>query len=216
MRKILIILALSAATVAASANDAFAQGLFRGRGLLGGMRGSGNAGNYYNPGYYGSGYYGSGYYGPGYYGPGYNSGYYGTGNYGQSYSSGNYTAPYYSGSQYYGNPISQTTIDPIRQSGYLAPATSQPVASVVVMVPRADAKVWFDGSLTSQQGMERSFHSPPLATGSTYSYTIRSSWMDNGKNVERERTVNVQPGQTVTVNFRGDSAETLQTSPRQN
>lgn len=202
MRKILVILALTAVTVMASAGDVFAQ--FRSGG---GYRGSsgpsitiGNGGVRLSPGYnYG---YGSNY-GPGYYNGGgyYNgSGYYNGGNY---YGSRYYSTPYYNTSpSYYVEPV-------IQQSNYYEPAVSQQVASVRVLVPRADAKVWFDGALTSQQGMDRVFNSPPLDPNSTYSYTIRARWMENGQSIERERQLNVRPGQSVIADFRSDSGESL-------
>jgi uncharacterized protein (TIGR03000 family) len=218
MRKILVILALSVATVAAITAEASAQGLFRGR------RGLGiGANSYYGSGYYGNGYYnqgfgngfGTGYYNNGFYSPGYGTNYY-NGYYSPGYNTSYNSVPYYNGTQYYNtNPINSVPSSPIiRQSAYSEPAPAQQSASVIVRVPQADAKVWFDGSATSQQGMERAFHSPPLQPGGSYTYTIRSTWMDNGKTIERERNVQVQPGQTVTVDFRNASAEDLQSPPR--
>ena len=190
MRKVLVILALTIATVVASAGDAFAQR--RGRGYRNSWVYDGDGGGrYYNGGYYGRG--------SGYYGAGYNS------------------VPYtYEPSYYETSPIVQGPATEVRQSFYNEPSASQSqrIATMVVLLPRADAKVWFDGSATSQQGMERSFYSPPLDPGSTYTYTIRARWMENGQPIERERRVNAQPGRSVTVSFRGDSAENLQTPPR--
>ena len=52
------------------------------------------------------------------------------------------------------------------------------------------------------------FVSPPLEKGQRYHYTIRASWMENGKEVSREKKVDVEPGREFTVNFsqRGDEA----------
>jgi len=191
MRKVLIVLALTAVTVMASAGDAFAQrrggGGYRGNG---GYRGGSGTGIYIGNG--GVRVYSGNSYGRGYYGP--------------------YVAPYYGANYYYADPIVQVPITEVRESFY-EPAASQQTATMVVLVPRADAKVWVDGAATSQQGMERTFNSPPLDPG-TYIYTIRARWTENGQAIERERRVNVQPGQSVKVNFRVDSGEYLQTLPR--
>jgi len=192
MRKTILILALTAATVFASASDAFAQG---GRGGRGGGRGGrsswgvsvgvGGIGGYYGNGYYGNryygGYYGGRYYDGGYYYPGYT-----------------YVDPVY--------PIYPTT--DIRQSNYSEPALTQQYGTVMVMVPNANAQVWFDNAPTSQQGMERSYYTPPLDSG-TYTYTIRARWTENGQPVERERRVTVQAGQRAMVDFRTGSGEPL-------
>jgi len=183
MRKVLVILALTVAIVAASAGDAFAQRR-GGGGRRGGVSIGVGVGGYY-------GGYGRGYYSP----------YYGS----RWYSS----VPYY----YDATPIVQVPATEIRQSFYSEPAASQ-TATMVVLLPRADAKVWFDGAATNQQGMERTFNSPPLDPGGPYSYSIRARWTENGQSVERERRINVQPGQVVTVNFRGETGENLQSPPR--
>jgi len=218
MRKTMLALALTAVVALTVTSDAFAQrrggGLGGGRG--GGWGGSGitigpggigfYGGNGYNPGYgYGSGFYGSGY-GNGYYGSSYGSryggSYYGSPYYSQPYY-GSYAQPYYS-SDYYSPSIVQSPGMNVYQSSYepTQPTTS---ATVVVLVPRADATIWFNGAATTQQGMERSFATPPLDSGASYSYTVRARWMENGQAVERERRVNVQPGQSATVDFRSDS-----------
>lgn len=201
MRKVLVIVALTAATVMASAGDALAQrrgGGFRGGngwGITignGGLRGF-NGNNYGNN--FGTNY-----------GRGYNSPF-------NTYGSGFYSTPYYNGSNYYyADPIVQVPATEIRQSYYPAPVVQQS-ATMVVLLPRADAQVWFDGAATSQSGMERTFVSPPLESG-TYVYTIRARWMENGQSVQRERRLNVQSGGSVTVDFRSDSGEALQNSPR--
>ena len=177
MRKVLIVLALTAAVVAASANEAFAQRRW-GRG---GRNSSVGVGVYIgNGGYYGRGY-----------------GYYG----------GRYYSPYNYTDSYYADPIVQVPANDIRPS-YYSPSATQQTATVTVLVPRADAKVWFDGAPTSQTGMERRFYTPALDSG-TYTYTVRARWMENGQPMERERRVNVQPGQSTTVSFQEQSGESL-------
>ncbi len=129
---------------------------------------------------------GGNYYSPfGYYGgPGYDPYYRGNG-YG-------YAPSYYDGTQ-------------IRQSYYPAPV--QDFVNVTVLVPAADAQVWFENKLTTQRGTERLYESPPLAPNHSHTYTIKARWMENGKAVNQERQVNVQAGQNITVNFRENARE---------
>lgn len=198
MRHTMMIFGLTGLAVLASASDAFAQR--RGYGYGGGWGNSPGIsinlgrGGYNSPyGYYGGSGYSSLYQG-GYGGYGYNS------------------APryYYSTPSYYVNPApyySATT--EIRPSYYVAPTPVQQGANMTVLVPAVDAQVWFENRATSQQGTERLFHSPPLEVNQTFTYTIRARWMENGQAVDRERRVNVQAGQSVTVNFRENSRENL-------
>jgi uncharacterized protein (TIGR03000 family) len=79
------------------------------------------------------------------------------------------------------------------------PEKSRPVV-VTIRVPSPDAEVWFDGQRTRQEGAQRLFESPALHPGK-YSYQIRAKWRQNGKNMEETRTVQVQPGDRVTVDF---------------
>jgi len=73
-------------------------------------------------------------------------------------------------------------------------------AVVHVMVPAPDARVSFDGHETQQHGMQRTFVTAPLQqNGGTY--TVRATWNENGKQVSRDRTVQVHPGQQAMVNF---------------
>lgn len=202
MRKTLMVLTLALAAMTMLASDAFAQR----RG--GGGRGYGGGGRgYYSRGYYGRGYGGYGYgYGlglgiwPGYYG-GYNPGY---------YSSPGYVVD---SPNYYADPVVQAPGNQVRQSFY--PETTNQEATLTVLLPKADAQVWFDGAATQQQGMQRTFMSPALEQGRSFTYTIKGRWMENGRPVERERQVSVQSGQSVTVDLRGNPGENIGT-PKSN
>jgi uncharacterized protein (TIGR03000 family) len=80
------------------------------------------------------------------------------------------------------------------------PAERRAPAAVEVRVP-ADAKVWFQDQLTKQTGAVRRFESPPLRPGVDYSYRIRASWMEGGKEVTRDQTVSVRPNGRAVVDF---------------
>jgi uncharacterized protein (TIGR03000 family) len=210
MKKFVLVAALActfALAVAATPADA---------GPLG-RRGGGYSGGGYGRGYYGGGGYGSSYYGGGYYGRGY-SGYtspawyaydypYSTYGYGNSYS---YGYPSY-GINSYVAPASWDTSNPQYSlnardmntyRSFYSPSQSGTDAMIKVEVPDPNARVFFDDAPTRQQGMERIFTSPPLDPNKTYTYTIRATWMENGKEVNRSKDVQVQAGRTAMVDFR--------------
>jgi uncharacterized protein (TIGR03000 family) len=79
-------------------------------------------------------------------------------------------------------------------------------AALRVLVP-ADAELWIGDSPTAQRGAERQFVTPPLEGGRNLVYEIRSRWKEQGRDVERTRTVRVFPGDRVTVDFLTPQAE---------
>jgi uncharacterized protein (TIGR03000 family) len=74
-------------------------------------------------------------------------------------------------------------------------------AHVVVRVPAADAQVWFGGQNTGLEGLERSFRSPPLVPGREYIYDVRVRWRQDGLEKDESRSVQVQPGQELLIDF---------------
>jgi uncharacterized protein (TIGR03000 family) len=209
MRRNLLVLSTVCLTVLASSSDAFAQRRSSGGGGRGGNTRSysSNAGR----GNYGSSY-GNGYGGGRGYG-GYGGGYYG----GLGLGLGLGIAPsyYYGAPSYYSDQAYLEPTMPIRQSFYPAPAVAQQSANVTVLVPNADAQVWFDNAATTQRGTDRLFNSPPLEPGNSFTYTIKAHWMANGQPVDQMRRINVQAGQTITVDFRSNNSEMLPLLPRQ-
>lgn len=186
MRKGLLVLFLVGMTVLASTGEAQAQ-----RRGFGGWWGGGY---YPQLGYYDSYYGGRGY---GVLGYGYAPDYY-------------YATPGYAvnPTYYYAQPAVITPPARAVQSFYSGPEEAQQVAAVTVVVPTADTQVWFGNTPTTQQGMERLFHSPALEPGKNFTYNVKARWTENGKAVERERQVRVQAGQKITVNFRDTPSET--------
>jgi uncharacterized protein (TIGR03000 family) len=167
--------------------------------------GWGGWGGYY-PNYAYSGYYGYGWGNPGYYG-------YGWGYPGYSYYSypnyGSYSYPSYYSYPTYSSPYAAVPQTNQYQSFYYSPESANTQDQldkrirVEVQVPR-DAELWFDGHKTQQTGTDRQFLSPPIVPNYNYSYDIRARWLDNGRPVERTRTVNAQAGQQVRVDFLRD------------
>lgn len=163
--------------------------------------GVGNTRGYGGYGYGGYGYgnyggYRGGYYDRGYYDRGYSyprSSYYG---YGGRYSDSYYSAPAYR----YSAPSTVYTPETVYYEAE-TPTRSSSTAQITVHVPSANAEIWLDGQPTSQRGMQRTFVTPRLNAGSTYTYEIKARWMENGQPVEQTRSVRFQTGQTVRVDF---------------
>jgi uncharacterized protein (TIGR03000 family) len=92
-------------------------------------------------------------------------------------------------------------------------APAEPVnqtAEIDVKLPRPDATVWVDGNqMSAGSGAFRSFVSPALQPGSTYTYRITAAWMEDGQEVRMERTVPVAAGRRSLVDF-----TTAKTGPR--
>jgi uncharacterized protein (TIGR03000 family) len=182
----------------------------------GGYGGYGNFGNY-------GGNSGSGAYG--FIAPGF--GFYGSGSaplYGSSspyylnYNGGYDSAysPLYGSVPYYYSPGNVPNVSPSNnayspptsnyQSNYPPDvfSTNRPsnnTASIDVQVP-ADAKLWFDGRPTSQTGTSRSFVSPPLEPGRTFTYEVKAMWIDaSGRVLTQTRTVQIQANRSSFLSF---------------
>jgi len=89
------------------------------------------------------------------------------------------------------------------QSFYAGPERGDR-AYVRVMVPAPDASVWIDNTPTQQRGFDRLFVTPTLEPGKKYQYHIKTTWMDNGREMTRERTVEIAPGREAVVAFGGE------------
>ncbi len=179
-----------------------------GGGYHGGGGGYHGGGGYYHGGggYYHGGYSGYGRYGYGYGYPGFGLylglgglGYGGLGYGGYAYPSYDYgyTPGYYYD---YDQPAYGVPLNPGVQTQSAYPPSGGS-AQVVIKAPPA-AEVWVDDYKVAQGGPVRSLNTPPvLEPGKPYHYTIKAQWTDNGKPVVQERRVNVEAGQTSTVDF---------------
>ncbi len=155
----------------------------------------------YYPGYYG--YYGYGrnpYYYPQYgvvpYVPRYYTPYVYVPRYTTVLTPGYTTVPYY-----VPDPVQRVDVTP--RAGN--------IARIEVRVPPG-ATVWFDGTRTQQTGAVRSFVSPELVPGYDYTYVIRATWVESGKEVTQERKLVVQAGQDYSVDFTGEALSSPQKS----
>ncbi len=70
-----------------------------------------------------------------------------------------------------------------------------------VLVP-SEASLWIEGQpMTNQSGSFREFVSPPLTPGVNYTYTVRASWQEDGREVSQTRSVPVHAGERHDVDF---------------
>jgi uncharacterized protein (TIGR03000 family) len=170
-----------------------------------------STGSYYYPGYVNNfSYpgYTQGYYTPGYAGTNYSPNY--------SYSYPSTSAPNYSGSYAGVSNSGYTTAGMYDSLGCNVSGVSAPSAtttssyndpqaatsgSITVVVPSADAVVWFDNQQMRASGTSRKFTLPPLESGKDYRYQIRARWQQDGQNMDQTRTVTVRAGQATTVDF---------------
>ena len=108
---------------------------------------------------------------------------------------GNYSP--YSEPTYFGAtaPSSASTPDAREtQSFYSGPDSSANVLRFRVIVPNPKAQLWIDDQPTRQLGIERDFISPPVEPNNNYSYTIRATWMDSGREIKQEKKITIKPG----------------------
>jgi uncharacterized protein (TIGR03000 family) len=72
--------------------------------------------------------------------------------------------------------------------------TVDPNAVTLVAHVPENAQVWVEDEATTSRGVLRTYQSPPLTPGKSYSYTVRVAWVENGKVVSQTRHVPVKAG----------------------
>jgi uncharacterized protein (TIGR03000 family) len=97
-----------------------------------------------------------------------------------------------------GRTAPQVSVDPSEFAG--SPTALIP-AHIRVILPDANARVWFGDHGTTSTGADRLYRSSPLAGGATYQYQVRVTFLRGGQEVSQERTVAVAPGRTTVVDF---------------
>jgi uncharacterized protein (TIGR03000 family) len=85
------------------------------------------------------------------------------------------------------------------------PAGARAVLKVEVA---ADARLYINGQLMRTASAERSFDTPVLQGGKTYTYTLRAETVRDGKTLSETRTVSVRAGEETRASLLrpGDSA----------
>jgi uncharacterized protein (TIGR03000 family) len=126
-----------------------------------------------------------------------------------------YAAPRYGSGESYTAPVRRDArLDAAVQAGSAPqyPATSAagetrsayaPAAGAARLTVRlpADAQLWLDGVPQEQAGPVRVIATPALPPGRTYRYTVKAQWRDNDWAVTREREVDFEAGDSLTVDF---------------
>jgi uncharacterized protein (TIGR03000 family) len=109
------------------------------------------------------------------------------------------TATYDSG---YSSSYGSATGDGTTSSSYqtVDAAETNTLAHLTVKLP-ADARLWFENTLTRSTGPVRHFHSPQLTGGHSYTYEVRAAWNENGHEVTQTQQVGVTAGGRVEVDF---------------
>jgi carbonic anhydrase len=82
------------------------------------------------------------------------------------------------------------------------PVATKKTTTITLRVPTAEARVWIDSKATTSRGVSRTFETPALAVGKEYSYQIKATWVDGGKEVTREKTVTFKGGEPATVEIK--------------
>jgi len=98
--------------------------------------------------------------------------------------------------RYYGNAVPS-------YSAFAPPLIAAPALAstlIRVQVP-TQARVWFDNQPTSQTGPVRAFVSPALTPGHEFSYTVRATWREGGRQIERQQVVTFMAGDPVSIDF---------------
>src|SRR5262249_4262815 len=113
-------------------------------------------------------------------------------NYNNFYSGASYAPTGPMPSETPGNPKIEDIPAP-KPKAPTEPATVSDVAEIDLTVP-GDAEVWFQGIRLKQTGSVRMLVTPPLKSGRSYSYEIRATYSDNGREVTTVRNLRVQAG----------------------
>jgi uncharacterized protein (TIGR03000 family) len=87
-----------------------------------------------------------------------------------------------------------------------APATDKEPANLRVLVP-AEARVMIDDAPTKQSGTDRQYVTPPLPRGKTYTYVLKASWLDGGREIIRMAVAKVEAGKEARVDLREGSKD---------
>ena len=129
------------------------------------------------------------------------------------------------GAVYYGNGgrVSYYPNQQVVPQSELVPAPSnrssvetQTNVGVINFRAPTDAQIWVDGQLVNRSGDAWRYTTPSLRTGQRQSYQVKGSWKVDGRTVNQTRTVTVQPGGQMTVDFTQPSSNTQPRNERIN
>jgi uncharacterized protein (TIGR03000 family) len=83
------------------------------------------------------------------------------------------------------------------------PSDAAPAGNTALLRIRTqpDAQLWFDDTMTTQSGPFRTFTTPELQPGKQYEYQLKVRYMENGKEVQKTKTVDVAAGKAIDVDL---------------
>jgi uncharacterized protein (TIGR03000 family) len=102
---------------------------------------------------------------------------------------------------YYGPTYSFTPPADYSYGAYSPSAPARDNTAHIRLIVPAGAKVWFGQSATQQTGAVRWFESPQLTPGKQYTYDVKVTWNENGKEMTRTRQVDVSANSNTTVDL---------------
>jgi uncharacterized protein (TIGR03000 family) len=73
---------------------------------------------------------------------------------------------------------------------------------VEVRVPKADARLFVDGTETKSTGLVRKFTTPPLKTSAAYTYEVRAEWTVDGLTTTATKQVTGRAGEKAVAEFK--------------
>jgi uncharacterized protein (TIGR03000 family) len=94
-------------------------------------------------------------------------------------------------------PVMTIPVAPPPKSG----SDSAPMGANLKFSLPAQAKLFVDGKPAPGSGAERTFYTPPLATGQKFFYEVKAEMMVNGELVVEEKRVIVEAGANLTETF---------------
>lgn len=103
-------------------------------------------------------------------------------------------------------PLSLLLTSLIVVVGWSSGQAQDAAATIVVTVPE-DARILIEGKLTKQTGTSRTFVSPPLRAGGSYSYEVTVEIDRDGRTLSQTRNVAIRPGETTRVDLSSFVAE---------
>jgi uncharacterized protein (TIGR03000 family) len=164
-----------------------------------GMGGYGMGGSGMGMGGYGMGGSGMGGMGMGGYGMGGSGmGGMGMGGYGMGGSGSSMGSGYGAGSLNYGSSSQQGELPHAAGDVRVAPANA---AVIRLRVPQQFATVSFNGQSVSSIGTTRTYVTPNVEAGSSWSYEIKATWGTGNRQTTREKVVEARAGQISTADF---------------
>jgi uncharacterized protein (TIGR03000 family) len=76
---------------------------------------------------------------------------------------------------------------------------------MLIVVPAPNAKLTLNGQATDQNGMERLFDSPAMEPGKIYVYAVQATWMQEGQEVIRRKSIDVEAGKEYVIDLRREA-----------